>query len=165
MSSNNDTVPGCNNVEDLLSTHGNLFCDVLRMHRKFGFCNHLVPGLATRRLLQERAACMMEELQEFQDAAMVQDLVKQADALVDLVYFAIGTAVILGLPFQQLWDEVHRANMSKERGATKRGHAVDLMKPEGWTPPNIEEILTRFGFDEEPYCDMFGIVEERCRDH
>ena len=37
------------------------------------------------------------------------------DALIDLTYVAMGTAYMMGLPWQDLWDEVQRANMSKVR--------------------------------------------------
>ena len=102
---------------------------------------------------------MAEELAEFSDACgmiasfsastiddVTNDLAGQADALVDLVYFAIGTAIMLGLPFEELWNDAHRANMTKVRGATHRGHPNDVTKPEGWVPPKTVEILSFYGY-------------------
>jgi predicted HAD superfamily Cof-like phosphohydrolase len=43
------------------------------------------------------------------------DLAKAADALVDLAYVVLGTAHLHRLPWQELFAEVQRANMSKER--------------------------------------------------
>jgi len=44
-----------------------------------------------------------------------QDLPQIADALVDLVYVALGTSHLHGFPWPVLWNDVQRANMSKER--------------------------------------------------
>lgn len=48
--------------------------------------------------------------------------------------------------FQLLWNDVQRANMSKERATrddqSKRGSAAfDIIKPEGWVPPNGAQII------------------------
>jgi hypothetical protein len=41
------------------------------------------------------------------------DLVEVVDALMDLIYVCAGMMHSLGLKPQELWDEVHRSNMSK----------------------------------------------------
>lgn len=72
------------------------------------------------------------------------------DALLDLNYVSHGTAHLLGYPWQEGWDAVQRANITKERAtsaeASKRGSSFDVIKPEGWTPPDIEAILHGHGF-------------------
>jgi predicted HAD superfamily Cof-like phosphohydrolase len=97
-----------------------------------------------------RAEFLMEELQEFIDAAHVGDRVKALDALIDLVYVALGTSLFMGVHAHQ-WDEafdvVHRANMTKIRtprpADSKRGSGFDVIKPEGFVPPEglIRRIL------------------------
>lgn len=134
-----------------------MFEDVKAFHRKFGLLVSETPTHLTRRKLAERVECLQEELNEFADASEAQDLEGQADALVDLVYFALGTAVMLGLPWKQLWKDVHRANMAKERGTTRRGHKVDVRKPEGWVGPQGLKILQAAGYTTYP-------GEERCLD-
>lgn len=139
--------------------------DVRAFHNKFGFIDSgRVPTMATQRKLTERAECMQEELDEFKNAILSQDLPEQADALIDLVYFAKGTAVILGLPWEQLWDDVQRANISKERGITKRGHAFDVVKPAGWQKPNGEKILIENGFNIDFFKTDNKIDEALCTD-
>jgi predicted HAD superfamily Cof-like phosphohydrolase len=72
------------------------------------------------------------------------------DALIDLVYVALGTADLMGLPWEKMFEEVQRANMAKERAKsadesmakTGRGHVLDVVKPAGWTPPDHLPILT-----------------------
>jgi len=139
--------------------------DVRSFHQKFNFIDSgRVPVHATKRKLKERTECMQEELDEFKEAIETQDLAAQADALIDLVYFAKGTAVILGLPWEKLWDDVQRANISKERGMTKRGHAFDVIKPTGWVAPNGERILLEAGYHRPSFESHGRINENLCTD-
>ena len=125
-----------------------MFKDVKDFHQKFGLLCHDTPGHLSRRKLGERIEFLSEELNEFIEACKTQDLAEQADALVDLVYVALGTAVMLGLPWDELWADVQRANMAKVRGVGKRGHAVDCVKPPGWSPPQGHAILLAAGYDQ-----------------
>lgn len=90
---------------------------------------------------------LQEELQELLKAYRDQDIVGVADAIVDLVYVALGTAHMFGIPFDEVFREVQRANMEKERSngdedpRSKRGSGLDVVKPEGWRPPDVERIL------------------------
>lgn len=84
---------------------------------------------------------LREELVEFRDATTIED---EADALIDLSYFALGRLVEMGLSPTALFDEVHAANMRKRRGKLSKrpgslGH--DAVKPEGWTPPTLAPYL------------------------
>lgn len=134
--------------------------DVRAFHKKFDILNNHIPTMVTKRKLQERIECMQEELDEFRKAVEEQDFAEQADALIDLVYFAKGTAVMMGLPWVELWDDVQRANMTKVRGVGKRGHAVDMVKPEGWKKPDGESILKLAGYRRAEYTDESGRVDE-----
>lgn len=120
--------------------------DVRDFQEKFGQLLSTDPRHLTQRKLMERWEFLNEELEEFRLAVDTQDLAGQADALVDLVYVALGTANMLGLPWQDLWEDVHRANMAKERGVGKRGHLVDCIKPPGWKGPRTEDILREHGY-------------------
>lgn len=102
-------------------------------------------------LLEFRTKFMQEELDEFTEAVEDHDHAKAFDALLDLVYVAMGTAHIQGYPWQAGWSEVQRANMKKVRAAadgsdSKRGSKWDVVKPPGWEPPDITSVLLRFWF-------------------
>ena len=46
--------------------------------------------------------------------------------------------------FQEAWDRVHAANMAKERGnpkTSKYGSGFDIVKPEGWTAPDLSDLV------------------------
>src|SRR5678815_1565276 len=124
------------------------FQDVRDFHSKFG----LLPKPGPAALLDDdtlsfRTKFMVEELQEFRDACADKDLPKAADALVDLCYVALGTAVLMRVPFDECWAAVQAANMLKERAKdaddsrSTRKHRLDVVKPEGWQPPDIEKVL------------------------
>lgn len=124
-----------------------MYKDVDKLHKKFGLLRFKNPGHLSKRKMDERIAFLQEELREFMVAADNDDIAGQADALVDLVYVALGTARMMGLPWKDLWDDVQRANMAKVRGMGPRGHKVDLIKPEGWVQPRTLRILTDAGYD------------------
>lgn len=55
---------------------------------------------------------MLKEINEFLDAVKEQDIVEQADAMIDTIYFALGTLVEMGVQPEQLFDIVQHANMT-----------------------------------------------------
>jgi len=136
------------------------FGDVGQFNHKFGLPSVIHDG-GPRQVdlnseeVQERLTLKMkhlsEELREWEEGYYQDDVVKMADALVDLVYVALGTAHFLGLPWEQIWNEVHRANMRKVRATSpeesSRASASDVIKPPGFVPPDLEEILERFGWE------------------
>lgn len=102
-------------------------------------------------LLEFRTRFLEEELTEFKEGCAQGDDAKMFDALLDLVYVAMGTAHILGYPWNAGWDLVQAANMAKQRAAadgsdSKRGSRWDVVKPAGWEPPDIDGLLREHGF-------------------
>jgi len=148
--------------------------DVLHFHMHYNLLYHAVPGHLTQRKLGERVDFMAEELQEFIEAAKNQDLVGQADALVDLVYVALGTACMLGLPWEELWQVVHDANMRKVRRAEGTGDHHTIVKPQGWVAPEAKllEVLYDHGYTKNTWCDSNDwdginappVTDRLCRD-
>lgn len=132
------------------------FRDVGWFHDKFGLDNVTYQGAGPRdvppELLEFRRKFLHEELDEFEKGMAQGDHAQMADALVDLVYVAMGTAHLMGYPWHQLWDDVQRANMAKVRVQTtevadsERGGKYDVVKPPGWMPPDAGMILTSVGF-------------------
>ena len=147
------------------------FSDVGDFHEKFGLHrSDKEPGIQeiSDELLDFRIKFLREELDEFCEGEKEGDHAKMFDALLDLVYVAMGTAHLLGYPWQMGWDAVQKANMAKERAASdgsnsKRGSSFDVVKPEGWTPPNIDGILTGILEDESvgacPVCGQEYVDE------
>jgi NTP pyrophosphatase (non-canonical NTP hydrolase) len=107
--------------------------------RKHGFPMGVEPGSLPPTDLV-RIQGITEEVAEYVDGVRLRDKVKMADALADLLYFAIGTAVTYGIPIEEVFAEVHRSNMTK---AVKEARLRD--KGEGYSPPDIAGVLRRHG--------------------
>ncbi len=92
-----------------------------------------------------RCNFMYEELAEFELGHQQKNMEDVADALVDLAYVIHGTALMMGIPWAKIWDEVQRANMTKVRATSaeqsKRNSAIDVVKPEGWQGPDHRSAL------------------------
>lgn len=54
---------------------------------------------------------------------------------------------ILGIDLGPVFEEVHRANMAKVGGPTRADGKI--LKPEGWTPPDVAGVLRRQGWSGE----------------
>lgn len=124
--------------------------DIHHFHKKFGLDAPVVPQLLSPELFEFRMKFLQEELDEYKKAHEEGDLVNAFDALIDLVYVAIGTSYLHGLPFDDGWDRVQAANMAKERGTaqtSKRGSSFDVVKPPGWTPPDHTDLVGPFQLD------------------
>ena len=120
--------------------------DIADFRKKYGLPIRHSPGFVDPEQLSYRLGHIEEEVRELNTAVENEDLVEVADALTDIVYVTVGTALTLGINFQACWDEVHRSNMSKQRAQadgsdSKRGSGFDVVKPPGWTPPNIERVM------------------------
>ena len=116
---------------------------VRQFHHKVLGIQDTKPTFSLPVAFDQRIAFLLEEIEELGLAYCNNDLVGVADALADLVYVAVGTAHMMGIPFDEVFKVVHAANMQKMRGITKRGMAYDAVKPEGWVGPEeqIDAII------------------------
>jgi len=71
----------------------------------------------------------------------------QADALVDVYYYSLNAAAKKGMNLSAVFGVVHGANMAKRNPATgkfeKRESDGKIIKPPGWSPPDVEGELKR----------------------
>lgn len=137
----------------------NEYGDVRDFHMKFDVPTDAcipIPYIPEPNVTDYRAKFLQEELDEYIKACSEGDLNGALDALIDLVYVAKGTALMHGVSpalWKELWEDVQRANMTKERATSaedsrsKRGHSLDVVKPEGWVGPDGTAILRKHGAD------------------
>ena len=78
-----------------------------------------------------------EEVTEYTKACTSGSKELQLDALVDIVYVAIGVAYEQGFDFAEAFRRVHAANMQKEPSP---GTAKSCVKPEGWKPADLSDL-------------------------
>lgn len=112
--------------------------EVKLFHEKFNhpISNHPVSMELER--ARKRYNWMKEEIDEFLEAVEEQDIVEQADAMIDVMYFALGTLVEMGIKPDQLFEIVQKANMSKlwEDGKPHYNSEGKTIKPSTWKDPH-----------------------------
>lgn len=133
-----------NKTEDM--NPPNLMRDIVAFHEKYNLAYDGPPRELPDDVRGFRYKFLQEELNEYRQALLDQDLEGQLDALVDLVYVALGSAYLAGLPFDAAWREVQAANMRKVKAGpngegSKRGSPHDVIKPPGWAGPDIAKVL------------------------
>ena len=123
----------------------NSYKKVKQFHKSFNHPVEEKPTRISKEQAENRANWMKEEIQEFLDADTTVD---QADAMIDLMYFALGTMVEMGVNPEPLFDIVQEANMAKlwPDGQVRYRSDGKIMKPDNWTPPEpklLNEILNQ----------------------
>ena len=126
---------------------------VAEFHEVFGVSKRDTPTTALpwgERILRD--TLMAEEVKELAEAVRDEDLVEIADALADIVYIACGTAHAYGIDLDDVFEEVHRSNMTKlhtdargQKRVVKRDDGK-VLKPDTFEEPRIEEVLRRLGW-------------------
>jgi phosphoribosyl-ATP pyrophosphohydrolase len=122
----------------------NWFKDMQAMHKKYGVDEWMKKEKNSdwsrlNKFMNFRIKMMQEELDETKAAFKNKDQEEMVDGIIDMCVFAIGTLEVFGVDANKAWDEVLKANMSKEVGI-KEGRPnplglPDLVKPEGWEGP------------------------------
>lgn len=120
------------------------FDDVKEFHKAFnlpiGLEPHMPPRADERSL---RIRLIHEEYEELLTAHMHHDVIGVADAIGDMIYVLCGMAVVYGIPLNEVYAEIQRSNMAKLGLDGKPIYREDgkVLKPEGWTPPDIEGVM------------------------
>jgi predicted HAD superfamily Cof-like phosphohydrolase len=93
----------------------NALNQVAEFHTTFKHPIVAAPAIPSKQRSDLRISLLAEELKELQQAVDDNNLVEVADALCDLQYVLSGAILEFGLgeKFKELFDEVHRSNMSK----------------------------------------------------
>ena len=114
----------------------NLYHLVKQFHKKY----QLKSNSNNAKLQRARIRHMQEELNEYKKAIKSNNRTEQLDALLDLVYVALGTAYYENFKFNEAFKAVHNVNMKKVRKATKRSK-WDVVKPKGWKPADLRKFI------------------------
>lgn len=127
--------------------------DVVNFHRVTDTPVLDTPAWPSDDRISLREGLVVEEvLKELLPAIARRDLIETADAIIDSIYVLIGMGKELGLPMTALWNAVQQSNMAKAvlqpDGSFKVNHRLDgkILKPEGWTPPDIAQVLRQHGW-------------------
>jgi predicted HAD superfamily Cof-like phosphohydrolase len=121
---------------------------VKEFHDVFLIGNREVPtGTVPEKEYQLRYDLIKEENEEYLEAAKRGDLVEIADALGDQLYILFGTILRHGLQYkiEEVYDEIHRSNMSKLDADGKPIFREDgkILKSDRYFKPDIRKILEK----------------------
>jgi len=124
------------------------------------------PGHPSDSIKVLRLRLMMEELGEVSQAMHENNLIEVADGLCDLLYVVVGTAVEYGMGpiLEDLFEEVHRSNMTKFQGETLTAtetvmnpvndkYSGKVRKSANYEPPDLASII-------DGYLDTLKCIEE-----
>lgn len=94
-------------------------------------------------LARLRERVMEEEYNEVLEVLYSVDKTRLAKELGDLLYVVYGTAVSAGIPMDQVFEEVHKSNMSKlgDDGKPVLREDGKILKGPNYRPPDIGRIL------------------------
>ena len=87
-----------------------------------------------------------EEGNELSEAIAAHDQVETLDALIDILVVTIGAIHSAGFDAEGAWKEVMATNFAKidrETGKVRKREDGKVLKPTGWTPPNLTPFLKR----------------------
>jgi len=120
---------------------------LIDFHQSFKVNIESKPIIPSNHRCQLRQKLLEEELNEFKEAWVENDIEEVADALADLQYVLLGTVLEFGLQdyFSEIFNEVHRSNMSKldEFGNPVRRNDGKVIKSDQFIPPDIQKILNK----------------------
>lgn len=143
----------------------NMMLDIEKFHQKFGLEYNGKPRILDPELYEFRERFVDEEVKEYRDEqpglieALTADdgqpehrrialgLHEQLDATIDQLYVILGRAYLqFGVDIvHEAWRRVQEANMKKVRcenaSDSKRGSTFDVVKPQGWTPPDHHDLV------------------------
>jgi predicted HAD superfamily Cof-like phosphohydrolase len=126
-----------------------------QFQRAYNSTHNTKPTLLTQDESELRYRLGKEELDEYLDACTNNDLIEVADALADQLYILLGTMVAHGMVdvIEDIFDEVHRSNMSKlgEDGTPIYREDGKILKGPNFSKPNISKYLTHSGQLEIPF--------------
>jgi predicted HAD superfamily Cof-like phosphohydrolase len=87
-----------------------------------------------------------EEADELGVAINNHDKVETLDALIDILVVTIGAIHSMGADAEGAWKEVMKTNFAKidsETGKVRKREDGKVLKPVGWTPPELNNYLTK----------------------
>jgi predicted HAD superfamily Cof-like phosphohydrolase len=87
-----------------------------------------------------------EEVTELKEAIANCDNVEILDALEDILVVTVGAIHSMGADGEGGWKEVMSTNFAKidkETGKVRKREDGKVLKPVGWTPPNLEPFVKK----------------------
>ena len=113
---------------------------VREFHKMTGIPTGKRPCNLSLDAFSRRVRLISEELSEYCEAVSNNNIPEIADALADLVYVVIGAAVEHGIPFNYVFDLVHKSNMTKTDG--HKDESGKWIKPDSFEPVDLNFLYS-----------------------
>lgn len=84
--------------------------------------------------------------EEFDELKSADSSLEELDALTDILVVTIGAMHSAGFDAEGAWKEVMRSNFAKidkETGKVRKRDDGKVLKPVGWTPPNLKPYIEK----------------------
>lgn len=97
------------------------------------------------KLVGEETLETVDALTKFIRSPSLENLTEVADGIGDSIYVLCQLARSLGIPLDEVFQCIHQNNMTKvgPDGKVVRREDGKILKPEGWKPPDIWDILNK----------------------
>jgi predicted HAD superfamily Cof-like phosphohydrolase len=108
-------------------------------------CDQQVDG-STKEQYNMYVSLIEEEHKELKEAIAANDPVEELDALIDILVVTIGAIHSAGWDAEGAWKEVMSTNFAKidkETGKVRKREDGKVLKPLGWTAPNLKPFLSK----------------------
>jgi predicted HAD superfamily Cof-like phosphohydrolase len=116
-----------------------LVASVAEFHRAFGVPVKSKPEHPSQERRELRIKLLQEEWQEYLEGERKRDLVEIADALGDLIFVAVGTALEYGIPIEAVMREICWSNLTKVGGPMREDGKI--LKSKDYVAPDIAGVL------------------------
>lgn len=118
---------------------------VTEFQKTYGRTVNESPSFLSNTLFNLRSELLREENEEYLEACENNNLVEIADALGDSLYIILGTIIAHGMQYkiEEIFDEIHRSNMSKlgEDGKPIYREDGKILKGKNYSKPDLSGIL------------------------
>ena len=84
--------------------------------------------------------------EEFKELQSAYDMEAELDALIDILVVTIGAIHSAGMDAEGAWREVMSTNFAKidkETGKVRKREDGKVLKPVGWSPPNLTPYIAK----------------------
>ena len=84
--------------------------------------------------------------EEFEELLSAPNQTEELDALIDILVVTIGALHSAGFDAEGAWKEVMRTNFAKidkDTGKVRKREDGKVLKPTGWTPPELGPFLKK----------------------
>ena len=118
--------------------HQSNYEKVRRFHKKFRLTLNSKPVIPDDKTKELRVKLIFEEVNELIKAINSDNIENIAKELADVLYVVYGTAASYGIDIDEVFDRVHKSNMTKSAEKNSYGK---IKKGPNYEPPYLGDLV------------------------